>query len=158
MTRRRCSGPGYDSMFAVFAAYTGQLAGIATSMLWTGTSIFFTAAGRRIGPTAVNFSRILMAIVLLGVTHYLYNGYWFPHVEPRQLVLLGHMDTVPGEVPLAREGDLLFGRGSVDAKGPLAAFIAAVARVGEQPDWTIAVVGAVEEEAPWPSGLRMKRR
>ncbi len=41
------------------------------------------------------------------------------------IVLLGHMDTVPGLVPVRIEGDLLYGRGAVDAKGPLAAFVAA---------------------------------
>ena len=45
------------------------------------------------------------------------------------IVLLGHMDTVPGRVEVRREGDLLYGRGAVDAKGPLATFIAAAGRV-----------------------------
>ena len=39
---------------------------------------------------------------------------------PREIMLLGHIDTVPGEIPVRQEGDLLWGRGSVDAKGPLA--------------------------------------
>ena len=44
------------------------------------------------------------------------------------LVLLGHMDTVPGEIPVRIDEDgVLHGRGSVDAKGPLATFIAAAA-------------------------------
>ena len=72
----------------------------------------------------------------------------------RQLVLLGHMDTVPGVVPLRTENGRLFGRGSVDAKGPLAAFVSAVARVGPVPGWTLVVVGAVEEEAPTSKGAR----
>ncbi|MEC9373229.1 MAG: M20/M25/M40 family metallo-hydrolase, partial [Planctomycetota bacterium] len=46
----------------------------------------------------------------------------------RTLVLLGHMDTVPGEIPVRIEGDTLHGRGSVDAKGPLATFIMAAAK------------------------------
>ncbi len=69
----------------------------------------------------------------------------------RQIVLLGHIDTVPGEIPvrveyLPEEGDVLFGRGSVDAKGPLAAFTDAVATLGAQPGWQIIVIGAVDEE------------
>jgi len=40
----------------------------------------------------------------------------------RAILLLGHIDTVPGLVPVRWEGDWLYGRGSVDAKGPLAAF------------------------------------
>lgn len=72
----------------------------------------------------------------------------------RTLVLLGHMDTVPGFVPVRQEGDRLYGRGAVDAKGPLAAFIAAAAQVGPRPGWRIVVVGAVEEEAATSRGAR----
>jgi LysW-gamma-L-lysine carboxypeptidase len=65
---------------------------------------------------------------------------------PRQLVLLGHIDTVPGAVPVRVEGDVLYGRGSVDAKGSLSAFVDAVASVGARPGWQFVVIGAVEEE------------
>jgi LysW-gamma-L-lysine carboxypeptidase len=65
---------------------------------------------------------------------------------PRQIVLLGHIDTVPGEISVRIEGDVLYGRGSVDAKGPLATFVDAVAQVGARPGWQFVVVGAVDEE------------
>src|SRR5579883_1609552 len=45
------------------------------------------------------------------------------------IVLLGHMDTVRGVVPVCIEEGRLYGRGAVDAKGPLAAFLCAAARV-----------------------------
>ncbi|MGH9387772.1 MAG: M20/M25/M40 family metallo-hydrolase [Vicinamibacterales bacterium] len=80
----------------------------------------------------------------------------------RTIVLLGHIDTVPGAIPVRIEaspnGERLFGRGSVDAKGPLATFVAAVARL--DPEWTrdaglrVVVVGAVEEEAATSKGAR----
>lgn len=70
----------------------------------------------------------------------------------RQIVLLGHMDTVPGDIPVRREGNLLYGRGSVDAKGPLAAFVVAAARTGSLPDARVTVIGAVEEEAATSKG------
>ena len=73
---------------------------------------------------------------------------------PRQLVLLGHIDTVPGVVPRRRAGDLIHGRGAVDAKGPFAAFVAGAARAGRRPGWSVVVVGAVEEEAPTSKGAR----
>lgn len=75
-------------MLARFDAYVGQAAGLATSVLWTATSLFFTAAGRRIGPVAVNASRIVFAVVLLGATHRVLAGQWIPDVLFRQVVLL----------------------------------------------------------------------
>ncbi len=66
---------------------------------------------------------------------------------PRELMLLGHMDTVEGWIPVHLEDGRLYGRGAVDAKGPLAAFILAAARVGPIPGLRVWVVGAVEEEA-----------
>jgi LysW-gamma-L-lysine carboxypeptidase len=65
---------------------------------------------------------------------------------PRQIVLLGHIDTVPGEIPVRQEAGILHGRGSVDAKGSLAAFVDAAAKIGSIPGWQIVVIGAVDEE------------
>jgi [amino group carrier protein]-lysine/ornithine hydrolase len=65
---------------------------------------------------------------------------------PREIMLLGHIDTVPGEITVRQEGDLLWGRGTVDAKGPLAAFTCAVSDLTPPPGWRIRVVGAVGEE------------
>ncbi|NJN97510.1 MAG: M20/M25/M40 family metallo-hydrolase, partial [Anaerolineales bacterium] len=73
---------------------------------------------------------------------------------PQEILLLGHIDTFPGEVPLHREGDLLYGRGAVDAKGPLCAFAAAAAQTEAPPGWRITVVGAVEEECATSKGAR----
>jgi len=64
----------------------------------------------------------------------------------KQVVLLGHIDTVPGEIKVEQVDGLLYGRGSVDAKGPLACFVDAVAKVGVKEGWQFVVIGAVEEE------------
>jgi LysW-gamma-L-lysine carboxypeptidase len=64
----------------------------------------------------------------------------------KQVVLLGHIDTVPGEIRVEQDGNLLYGRGSADAKGPLACFVDAVAKVGVKDGWQFVVIGAVEEE------------
>ncbi|MBN2390506.1 MAG: [LysW]-lysine hydrolase [Anaerolineae bacterium] len=72
----------------------------------------------------------------------------------RTILLLGHIDTVPGFIDVRREGSLLYGRGAVDAKGPLATFVAAAARAGAMEDKRIVVVGAVEEESATSKGAR----
>jgi len=71
---------------------------------------------------------------------------------PIHVVLLGHIDTVPGEIPVRIEGDELVGRGAVDAKGPLAAFVAAATKPVK--GIRVTVVGAVEEESPTSKGAR----
>jgi LysW-gamma-L-lysine carboxypeptidase len=65
---------------------------------------------------------------------------------PRQVLLLGHIDTVPGEIKVEQIGNLFYGRGSVDAKGPLACFVDAVAQIGAVAGWQFVVIGAVDEE------------
>ena len=42
-----------------------------------------------------------------------------------RVLLAGHIDTVPGFIDVRVEGDLIYGRGAVDAKGPLTSFILA---------------------------------
>ena len=65
---------------------------------------------------------------------------------PKQVLLLGHIDTFPGEIPVRVEEGILYGRGCVDAKGALACFVDAVAEVGVLDGWQFVVIGAVEEE------------
>lgn len=64
----------------------------------------------------------------------------------RTLLLLGHIDTFPGELPVRRTDRLLYGRGTVDAKGALCAFAVAAARAALPDGLRVMVVGAVEEE------------
>jgi LysW-gamma-L-lysine carboxypeptidase len=53
-----------------------------------------------------------------------------------------------------REGDRLFGRGTVDAKGPLCALAAAAVTAPLPAGWRVTVVGAVEEESWTSRGAR----
>ncbi|RFU85228.1 [LysW]-lysine hydrolase [Streptomyces triticagri] len=63
------------------------------------------------------------------------------------VMLLGHIDTVPGDLPVLRRGELLYGRGTVDAKGPLAAMAVAASRAAARGvPARLLVVGAVDEE------------
>jgi LysW-gamma-L-lysine carboxypeptidase len=73
---------------------------------------------------------------------------------PTHVVLLGHIDTVPGEIPVRVEDGALVGRGAVDAKGPLAAFVAAATQPVD--GLRVTVVGAVEEESPTSKGARFR--
>ncbi|SFR32644.1 acetylornithine deacetylase [Halogeometricum limi] len=56
------------------------------------------------------------------------------------VLLTSHIDTVPGDVPVKVEDGVLWGRGSVDATGPLASMAVAAVRTG------VSFVGVVEEE------------
>jgi len=75
-----------------------------------------------------------------------------------RVVLLGHVDTVPGHVPVRREGELLFGRGAVDAKGPLVAFIAAAHRAASDGSLAcrVEIVACVEEEVASSRGAHFR--
>lgn len=73
------------------------------------------------------------------------------------VMLLGHMDTIPGTPPVRTDLGRLYGRGSVDAKGPLATMICAAAAMADLPARFI-VAGAVEEETPSSRGAMEIRR
>ncbi len=80
---------GYEEeSFTMLESLIGPAAGVSTSGLWTFTSLLFTAAAKRIGPTAVNTYRIALAIVLHAVTYRLISGEWIPDVASRQVVYL----------------------------------------------------------------------
>ena len=72
-----------------------------------------------------------------------------PHV-----VLNTHVDTVPPHVPFERDGDVVRGRGACDAKGPLAALLAAFLAV--EPDSgsvTLAITPDEETESTGAAAL-----
>ncbi|MDX1412825.1 MAG: [LysW]-lysine hydrolase [Candidatus Promineifilaceae bacterium] len=71
-----------------------------------------------------------------------------------EIVLLGHIDTVSGAIPVRIENGNLYGRGTVDAKGPLATFVMAVSGTTLMPGTRLVVVGAVEEESATSKGAR----
>jgi len=72
----------------------------------------------------------------------------------RDVVMLGHIDTFQGDIPVRIEGGKLYGRGSVDAKGCLATFASACAQVGVREGVRFVVIGAVEEECATSKGAR----
>jgi LysW-gamma-L-lysine carboxypeptidase len=71
---------------------------------------------------------------------------------PRTLMLLGHIDTFPGQIPVRVEDGCIYGRGSVDAKGSLCAFAEAASLATVPEGWRVIVVGALEEEVASSKG------
>lgn len=68
---------------------------------------------------------------------------------PLHVTFLGHMDTVPGDIPVEIKDGVLHGRGAVDAKGSLCAALMAAVRAPAHV-WdalTFTFIGAVEEES-----------
>jgi drug/metabolite transporter (DMT)-like permease len=58
--------------------YYGEIAGVGTAICWTATSMFFEAAGKKIGSLSVNLIRLLMAFVLLGTVTWINRGLFLP--------------------------------------------------------------------------------
>jgi drug/metabolite transporter (DMT)-like permease len=67
----------------------GEIAAVVVSMLWTTCSIFFAAAGRRIGALSVNAYRIAMAVGILGAVHLIRFGTLVPPAADTQWFYLG---------------------------------------------------------------------
>ncbi len=81
-----------------------------------------------------------------------------PDNAPHTLLLLGHLDTVPGDIPVRVEGGALYGRGAVDAKGSLCAFAQAAAHAALSEGWRVVVVGAVGEEGDSRGAYYLRER
>jgi LysW-gamma-L-lysine carboxypeptidase len=72
-----------------------------------------------------------------------------------RILLCGHMDTVPGRIPIRQDVDLLYGRGAVDAKSSLAAMIVGAALAKERSSYPFQVtIAAVVEEETSSKGVR----
>lgn len=76
---------------------------------------------------------------------------------PVHIALVGHIDTVPGELPVKNDGARITGRGAVDAKGPLCAFVAAASRFIRSENVRLTVVGAVAEEGDSRGALHLAK-
>lgn len=59
-------------------ANLGQVAALLTAVCYSISSIFFTRAGQKFGPLTSNRLRLVVAILLLGLTHWLLYGKAFP--------------------------------------------------------------------------------
>jgi drug/metabolite transporter (DMT)-like permease len=58
--------------------YIGELAGLLTSVAWSGTSVLFTKATQQVGSIIVNRVRVLLALVFLMLLNLVFSGYLLP--------------------------------------------------------------------------------
>ncbi|MBI3082332.1 MAG: M20/M25/M40 family metallo-hydrolase, partial [Gemmatimonadetes bacterium] len=70
----------------------------------------------------------------------------FATTEPPVVVLSTHMDTVPPSLPVREDDTYLYGRGSADAKGIIAAQVAAAERLATHGERRVALLFVVGEE------------
>ncbi len=71
-----------------------------------------------------------------------------------KLLFCGHYDTVPGKIPVRIEGNQLYGRGSVDAKGAIVAFSCAAARIMNAGKKISLVIAACPDEEGISNGAK----
>ncbi len=68
----------------------GELAALGTSLAFSFGSVFLTLAGRRVGSMVLNRTRLLFAIVFLGITHWITLGIPLPfNADPQRWLWLG---------------------------------------------------------------------
>jgi drug/metabolite transporter (DMT)-like permease len=62
----------------MFQSHIGEIAGLGVALCWTMSALFFEKAGYKIGSLSVNFIRLFLAIIFLGITTYFTRGIFFP--------------------------------------------------------------------------------
>jgi LysW-gamma-L-lysine carboxypeptidase len=71
-----------------------------------------------------------------------------------KVLLCGHMDTIEGPIEVRRRGKVIFGRGAVDAKSPLAALICGAKRYAEEGGKASVTILAVVDEEGKSRGMK----
>ncbi len=83
----------------------GELAGLATSLFWALSSVFFTRGGQRVGSVNVNRIRLVLAVILIMLAHLFTQGTLLPlNASPERWLWLG----LSGLVGLAIGDTFLF--------------------------------------------------
>lgn len=85
-------------------SFAGELAALATAVCWSFTALFFSYGGRRVGSDVVNRTRLIFAMVWIGLTHWALYGTVAPaSAEPFRwgwLALSGILGLVIGDAAL----------------------------------------------------------
>ncbi len=58
--------------------YVGEIAALGTAFCWAGSSLAFTAAGKRVGSVPLNLIRLVMALAMLSAFVWIYRGLLLP--------------------------------------------------------------------------------
>lgn len=74
----------------------GEVSAIATAVLWTFSTIAWTAAGRYVGALAVSSVRLAITCVMLAAYGQLVRGHWFPVDAGREMWLIMGLSGVMG--------------------------------------------------------------
>ena len=83
--------------------FVGELSALLTAFLWSGTSMVFTEATTRVGSIQVNITRMVLALVFLGVTIWLLGeSYAMSAGQLYNLALSGIIGLVIGDSFLFR--------------------------------------------------------
>ena len=69
--------------------FVGELSAIAAAACWVVTAMVLAAAGRRVGATVVNATRIWLALLILLIVHRLLLDSWWPPLTPMSWWCLG---------------------------------------------------------------------
>ncbi|MDR3141572.1 MAG: DMT family transporter [Tannerellaceae bacterium] len=64
--------------------YTGELISLGVAVSWTVTALFFEYAGKRMGSLSLNFIRLVLSILMLGVTLLIFTGQAIPFDAGRE--------------------------------------------------------------------------
>jgi [amino group carrier protein]-lysine/ornithine hydrolase len=108
------------------------------------------------GPAVAEFVRVARALGYAAHVDRAGNGIARRGRGAPRIVYLGHIDTVAGRRPVRRVRGRVYGRGAVDAKGPLAAALVAGATFAGP--GAFEVVAAVGEEADSPGARYLAHR
>ena len=100
----------------------GELAAIAAASCWVVTAMVLAAAGRHVGATVVNATRIWLALLILFAVHRLLFGSWWPPLSSESWWYLG----ASGVIGLAI-GDQFLYRALIDAGPRLSTLVMTVA-------------------------------
>src|SRR5512143_3709400 len=66
--------PRLRSSWARMTPNVGELAALSVAICYSASSLFFTVAGRKYGPLVSNRLRLIVAVLLLGIIHWLIYG------------------------------------------------------------------------------------